>query len=274
LGELYVRKGEYEKAKPLLRESVAMSDKISGGPNEDSAYTLVSLGRAEQFSGDAAGAESTYRKSVAIYRGLPPHYEYKLAAALLNLGGLLAARGNYDEGVGAMREAEGIFQKQGVRYSLCVTESYLCNAYANHGDYGRAIEVGGKAVEGGRKLGAENTVDFVLALDYLGLSLTRAGRAKEAEPALRESLDRAKKVLPPADVRTLLIEGALGECLGAQSRFAEAEPLITHSYDALKTSQGGKGPPAAYAAKRAAEFYDRWKKPDLAAKYRAAPPQS
>jgi serine/threonine-protein kinase len=270
LGELYARKGEYEKAKLLLRESVAMSDKISGGQNENSAYTLVSLGRAEQFSGDTAGAESTYRKSVAIYRGLPPRYEGKLGAALVNLGGLLAARGDYDEGVGVMREAEGIFQKQGAGYSLFVTESYLCNAYANHGDYGRALEACVKAVEGGRKLGIENTADFITALDYLGLSLTRAGRAQEAERALRESLDRAKKVLPPADVRTSLIEGALGECLSAQGRFAEAEPLITHSYDAVRASRGEKSPLAAHAAKRAAEFYDRWKKPDLAAKFRAA----
>jgi tetratricopeptide (TPR) repeat protein len=249
-----------------------MSEKLTGAPNEDSALSLVSLGRAQQYSGEAAAAESSYRRAIAFYRGTPGRYEIRLAAALLNLGKLLTTKGDFDEGVATMREGVALLEKQGETYMLSASEGYLCVAHADHGDYARAIEACGSAVEIGRKVGVEDTPDFVVSLDRLGLSLTRTGRAKEAEPVLRESLDRAKKDFQPADARTPLIEGALGECLTAQGRYAEAEPLVTHSYDALKSAQGDKSPLTALAAKRAADLYDKWNKPDLAAKYRAAAP--
>jgi hypothetical protein len=75
----------------------------------------------------------------------------------------------------------------------------------------------------------------------------------------------------------------LGECLIAQDKFLEAEPLIVRNYESLKKSEGaypytaGSGKVDPYekwrtlAAKRAVELYEKWQKPDLAAKYRATP---
>ena len=269
LGELYVRRGEYEKPKPLLQEALAIYDRSAGPHNEDSALTLVSLGRAQQFAGDTGEAEANYRKSVAIYRQLPARYAGRLATVLLNLGLLLTTKGDFDEGIKAIREADDIFVQHGESFYLFESKSYLCIAFANKGDHERAIAEGRKAVELGRKLGLTEAPDFISALRLQGVGLTRTGRAKEAEPLLREALARAEKISPPGGVAIANAEGALGECLTAQHRFAAAEPLVLHSYEALKTSLGEKNTYTVTGRRRAFDLYDRWRRPDLAAKFRA-----
>ena len=171
-----------------------------------------------------------------------------------------------------MREADNIFlQKQGESYTSFVSKTYLCTTYFFKGDYDQAMTEGNKAIEMGRKLKLEDGPDLIAALEHIGLSLTRKGKAREGEPILRESLERVRK---NQLTETPLVEGALGECLTAQTKFAEAEPLIVKSYDALKARQGEKGPQIAMAGKRAVELYEKWKKPELANKYRATLPQN
>lgn len=272
LGEVKVRKGEYETAQPLLQESVAISDRISGDNNEDSATALISLGRAKQFSADIAGAEAVYRQSIAIFRSLPPHYENRLATTLLNLGNLLLQKGSYDEAISTSLEADGIFQKLSPGQANLFTyygKTYLTRAYMHKGDYEKTAEEARKAIEFGRKVGLVETPDFLSTLDSLGLSLTRMGKAREGEPYLRESLEQGRKILPKADVKVLLTESALGECLTAQNRFVEAEPLIIGSCENLKATQGEKNGNTVLALKRAVELYEKWNKPQLATQYRA-----
>lgn len=257
----------------LLQEFVAISDRFSGENNEDSAAALISLGRAKQFSADIAGAEAVYRQSIAIFRSLPPHYENRLATTLLNL---LLQKGSYDEAISISLEADGIFQMLSPGQANLFTyygKSYLTRAYLYKGDYEKTAKEARTAIDFGRMLGLAETPDFLSALNSLGLSLTRMGKAREGEPYLRESLEQGRKTLPKADVKilltVLLTEGALGECLTAQNRFAEAEPLIIDSCENLKATQGEKNPDMIAAARRAAELYEKWNKPQLANQYRA-----
>lgn len=283
LGELENRRAAYDRARSHLQESIAMSDSFSGEGNEDSAFTLISLGRVEQFSGDWTAAEATYRRSIVIFRKLPQRFELRMATALVNLGELLGTLGNYDEGISALREADGIFQKQGDSEYLCASRMYLCKAFWKKEDYEPAIDAGTKGVELGRKLHAEGLPDFIYTLEYLGMSLTRTGRAIEAEPLVREALTRAEKDFPKGDWRIAVAEGTLGECLTGLGQFGEAEPLIVRSYEDLKKAHESRPPNTAaihrdpvekwmtLAAKRGIELYEKWNKPEMAARYRAVP---
>jgi serine/threonine-protein kinase len=269
LGELYVRKVEYAKAKPLLQESLSMLDKISGDSNEDYAAVLISLGRAQQFSGDLSGAEATYRKSIAVFRGLPQRYESRLAMVLLNLGSLLTTKGSYDEGIQAIREGESIFQKQGETYYLFEAKAYLCGAFANKGDDAQVVAECSEAIEMGRRLALEDVPDFITTLRYLGLGLTHTGRAKEAEPDLREALSRSEKSRLKYESYYAQTEGALGECLSAQKRYNEAEPLLLSSYEVLKKSSSQNSPQLKTALQRLVKLYENWGRPDAANQYRS-----
>ena len=71
-----------------------------------------------------------------------------------------------------------------------------------------------------------------------------------------------------------LPQGVLGECLTAQKRYAEAEPLLLESYNDLKASQGEQKPKTVEAIQRLASLYEAWGKPAQAALYRVMLPDS
>ena len=273
LGELQVQKGDFAQATTVSQESVAMFAKVTGESSEDFAFALMSLGRAQQGAGDLSGAETTFRKSIATFHSLPPRYESRMVVVILNLGMLLLQRGNYDEGIKTLLEGDRISQKQG-EWFLFNSKFGLCTAYFQHGDYSKAVDECGRAVDLGQKMKFEDTPEFIFMLDYLGLSETQTGRAREGEPILREALDRSKKNFPAGDIRTAAAQGNLGECLTAQGRLSEAEPFVLESYRGIKASQGEKSPYLPRAATRAVTLYEKMKKPAEAAKYRMSVPPS
>jgi tetratricopeptide (TPR) repeat protein len=268
LGELYVRRGDYAKANPLLQEALSLSEKIRGEVNEDSAYILISIGRAKHFSGDLVGAEAAYRKSIDIFHHLPQRYEIRKAMALVNLGGLLTEKGAYDEAIPVLVESDRINEKVGDSVYLLVSKEYLCAAYLDKGDYAKAIEEGRKSVSVGRKTELERFPSFTDALWCLGTSLVRVGRTAEAEPYLREALDRCRKNFPKPSARIAAAEGALGECLTAQKSYANAEPLLIDGYDMMKSKFGDQDRRVVEARQRLAKLYQAWGKSDQAVRYR------
>ncbi len=100
------------------------------------------------------------------------------------------------------------------------------------------------------------------------MSLIRTGRAAEAEPYLRALLNNDFD--PRQAVRCLVygnVETALGDCLLAQKRYAEAEgPLLT-GYDKLRRSPEAQRATMTEAAARLHDLYLAWNKPAEAARF-------
>ncbi|HRK32057.1 MAG TPA: serine/threonine-protein kinase [Tepidisphaeraceae bacterium] len=76
-----------------------------------------------------------------------------------------------------------------------------------------------------RDLGADHRLSVIASINT-GRALAQMERHKEAEPILREALDRARRLLGDEDAITLNAIGAVGMTLRMQNRFAEAEPLL------------------------------------------------
>jgi hypothetical protein len=104
-----------------------------------------------------------------------------------------------------------------------------------------------------------------------GLSEAKTGQVKEGETILREAVKIRTESLPKEHYWVALANSALGECLTIQQRYDEAEPLVVGSYESLKNSQGTNNPRTRLALQRLVELYEKWQKPDLAARYRATP---
>jgi hypothetical protein len=60
-------------------------------------------------------------------------------------------------------------------------------------------------------------------------------------------------------------EGALGECLTTEKRFAEAEPLLLRSYAETKNNLGEQDSRTMEAHQRLKILYEAWHKPERAA---------
>jgi hypothetical protein len=94
------------------------------------------------------------------------------------------------------------------------------------------------------------------------------GRAREAEPLLRDALAVLEPRVPRKSNPMATMLGNLGDCLAAQARYAEAEPLLNESYTILKAVNVPQSPGLDEARQRLVSLYEAWDKPEEAARYR------
>ena len=99
--------------------------------------------------------------------------------------------------------------------------------------------------------------------------LDKVGRLQEAETYLREALDIRTRFLPKGNLAIGKAEGALGECLTAEKRYADAEPLLLDSYHDLTSSHIEKDPRMIEALERLVKFYEDSGNGEELTKYRA-----
>jgi eukaryotic-like serine/threonine-protein kinase len=97
----------------------------------------------------------------------------------------------------------------------------------------------------------------------------------EAELKLRESLTIRRKIQSD-DWTTFDTESMLGETLGDQKKYSEAEPLLLSGYEGLKRRETSippqEAPRLTRAVERLVKFYDAWGQKDKAAKWRELQP--
>src|SRR5205823_1806114 len=141
-------------------------------------------------------AEPLIREGLEIHRKLLGNAHYLTFGTTMHLAELLYAKSDYQGAEDAAREALNI-----------------CNLTLPQGN-----------------------IDFAVPLTQLGLILTKTGRAPEGEKYLRQALAIRSGVLPAGHQLIATTEGALGECLNTQKRFAEAEPFLLRSFAATKSN--------------------------------------
>ena len=105
----------------------------------------------------------------------------------------------------------------------------------------------------------------------LGLSLVRTGHPTVGEPYLRNAYEHGQKIDRIEFVHTIgNLDAALGECLLAQQRYAEAEPLLLTGHDDLEKRLGPQNRLTIQATDRLHDLYVAWNKPEQAARFVAA----
>jgi len=108
-------------------------------------------------------------------------------------------------------------------------------------------------------------INFATALMVQGLICGQTSRIDAAEKLLREAVRIRAENMPETHFLRATANGALGEFLTAQKRFAEAEPFLVSSYESLQKSQAANSPRAKRARQRLANLYEAWNKPERAA---------
>ena len=136
------------------------------------------------------------------------------------------------------------------------------------GEYGAAILTLSKALG---PLSASYPPDYLGVVGcqaQLGLCMTRDGRAAEGEQWLRTAYDHGGKVDRAGFDHSIgNLETALGECLLAQKRYAEAEPLLLTGHDDLVKRLGPQHRLTIQSTHRLHDLYLAWNKPDEAARF-------
>jgi serine/threonine protein kinase/tetratricopeptide (TPR) repeat protein len=254
-----------------LREALQYASQLTG---KDRAYVAMidnDLGDVAYRSGDLNEAERLNRAAIDEYRRLPEGTYVEMAASLSNLGAVLIKQGKYDEAEPFVREGLELRRKGlgNAHPDTAMSLFRLSDLLYKKGDYQSAESAAKESVQvfSLALTRPKDNAYFANPLMELGLILNKMGRSREGEDYLREALAIRIHLLPGGNQLIGVSQGALGECLTTQKRYAEAEPFLLESYATLKTVQGEQSPPTREAARRLVTLYQFWGKPEKAAHY-------
>ena len=231
LAVMYNGAGDPEKAEPVLREAIAIFERLPVPPYEYGT-ALSNLSYLCRISGRTTEAEQHVRRAIVVFRSAVGDANPYLAGATTELADVLCAEGRYREAEEQEREALAMLEKLGL------TRHYLS----------------------------------VRGTTSLGRILVRAGRLREAETLVRATLEIAKSIQNARAVA--LAQGQLGECLTAEGRYAEAEPLLLASEATFRERYGEKHTTVREAKDRLQKLYQLWKPPGQETTARTPDPSS
>lgn len=239
LSWVLIATGRAPEAAPLTEEALAISREVKGERSVEAAAAWNNVGLLRAALKDPAGAKIAYRTSLDINRTLTPT-PLSFLNPLANLSQLLFGEGNLAEVEALLQEGERFCRESvGVdnpTYGALLGRLGVVD-FAKQ-DYAAASSKLQRCIETVGAVYPKTEPEMVLARAVLGLSLTRTGRAAEAEPYLREALISGKNVPRPALALVGNLEGALGECLIAEGKAAEAEPLLVLAHEELQSRLG------------------------------------
>ncbi|MFL6334767.1 MAG: protein kinase domain-containing protein [Pyrinomonadaceae bacterium] len=256
-------KGDSNEAEKLLREAVGLRETISAesqSPTRQSETVLV-LTLLDQGKFDEA--ESFARELVTEFRRMPDAETPEMCGALTILGSVLLEKNDFDGALANLREGEALYHKLFSPNFIPTHDNLRLQAQALYlqGLLPEAEKTIDKVLDNYRQNSNPRYINFATALTVKGLILNKGRRTAEAEKILREALKLREENLPKGHFMTALTEGALGECLTAQQKYTDAEPLLLASYDSLVHSQEGDNPRISLAKRRLCELYTASGKP-------------
>jgi eukaryotic-like serine/threonine-protein kinase len=266
-GYLRRTQGDSREAEVSFREVLGLSPEFSSEAHFVIGVTRATLASVLADQGRFQEAVQTAAEAVAESRRKGIASTPDFGFVLTIYGGFLTEAGRYAEADSALMEADRIFRQLLSPTSLWSGDNVRNQAalFYNQDKWKDALAKAEEALRTYRLSFGTHYDNYPTALTIQGLSLSRLGRATDAEKALREAVMLRMESLPRAHFFTALARSALGEHLAREHRFGEAESLLTQSYNDLLQSQGPDNPRTTLAKNRVRDLYIAWKKPDRAA---------
>ena len=261
--------GRLSEAKPILAEALDLLRK--SGQEMTVAYATVvgqagSLAYQERDFGQAA---AFMQQALDLSRKLDPNganhamLENNLAIALIRLGRLPEAQALVQQ---LEQDCKNNLGQNNYAYALFLMTSSILDFM--RADYPTVIRKERECLAATAALNFPPHGPGVVHGRYLlGLALTRTGHAEEGEPMLRSQSGEEKLDISIFDRTFSNRETALGECILAEKRYADAQPLLLAGYDDLKKRLGTQNPLTLQAVRRLHDLFIAWNRPAEAARF-------
>ena len=262
------------EADQAANEALTRAAKAAGEDSSLFASTLANLGTVRRGQGRSDEAAAAYRQALDILGRKSPD-ETNVVTDEFDLCNILFDQGKFAEAESLLARARQDCRRifgDGDNVFAAGLSFYFVALEFERRDFAKAATEGGKALE---RMAATfpDSHSLVISLRYMvGASLTQTGHASEGEPLLRRALAANGK---PGSFGAFFFlfgnpETALGDCLLAQQRYAEAEPLLLTGYDRLNKDRGVQDPLTIQASTRLRDLYTAWNKPGQAARFAGA----
>jgi serine/threonine-protein kinase len=270
LAQVYQDEGDLAQAERLGREALAIRRRVLGNAHPDVAASLNNVAVVLGQRGEYAAAESLQREALKVIRQVrgPEHPE--VANALSSVAGILYYQGKFTAAdsffLPALAMRRKLLGPEHPDYAWTLL-SYATSLY-DRGDYAGAAARTREVLQlRGKTLPDEHLV-VSGSLLYLGRSLDHLKDFERAEDALRDCLDLRRKYLPPGHWLIAAAQSVLGEHYTLVGNYPAAERELVSGYEGLRAARGEDHPRTQEARTSLIAMYQKWGKPDMAAKYR------
>ncbi|MEW6207040.1 MAG: serine/threonine-protein kinase [Acidobacteriota bacterium] len=254
LVSLLSSKDEFIEAESLLIEAQEIFRQRYGEDHITAAIVREYLGATYYQWGDIEKAETHLREAMRLYAKTP---DSQTGSAIRHLSSIQMTRGNHKEALALISEAYDIYRKTHGEWHPFTASLFLSLAHSRYlqsktarakREVEKAIAIYNERMSAGRN---EAPSVGMAAL----LSLT--GQHARAEAIISEALKRHIREMPKDGRVVAETKVAMGECLVAQGRFAEAEILFEESLDALRICQLPQSPRIKKVERLLAALYER-----------------
>jgi CHAT domain-containing protein/Tfp pilus assembly protein PilF len=249
LAGLYQTQGDFARAEPLNKRSLAIHEKALGPDHPDIAASLNSLAGLYLDTGDLARAEPLYLRALAIREKAHGPGHPKVAGSLNSLATLYATKGDYARAEPLYLRALAIREKAlGLGHpDIATSLNNLAALYNNKGDLARAELLYQRALSVLEKAHGQAHPNVAAALNNLGGLYSAIGDFARAEPMLQRALAISEKTLGQdhPDVANRL--NNLAVLYWKKGDLARAEPICQRAVSLFEKALGPGHPDVAQA---------------------------
>lgn len=247
-----LQKGDAAAAEPFAVEASEVVRSTLGERHGYYLATLTTLAVARGMTGNAEGSEELLRRAVSLENLIEPRFRIFIAQASVYLGRLLLRKKAFDEAETYLEKSRAIYaevlgeETQSTAGSL----QALGELHVHRGEYQRSETELREALRIFATIRDHEPLVVNQTTLLLGITLTRLGKLDEAERLLRQTLEERTKIGSAGSAAIGVNQIALGECLAARKRFADAEAMLTDGYNILLAAAGEQDPRTVEAKER------------------------
>jgi len=240
IGEVELGLGRFDRAEPLLRESLTLRRATFGMGSLEVADSLEHLGRLRQERSAFADSEALLRQSLAIRRRRLGDGDPSVARALNDLGKLLTSKGGAVEAEKLHREALAISLKVEGPVGPAVAESLLDLGKAKlaQGNYAAAERISRQGLVVQRGVFGKGDPRLYRVQTDVAEVLIESGKFVEAEKLLRGSLKAQRELLGQNHPDVTITLGNLALALHREERWGESEAVSREALGIVRAQFG------------------------------------
>ena len=225
----YFGLGEWEQARRLMEETVALQRATLGPRHQHVATSLGYLAQVRMVQGDGAAAESLYRAALDIRRDSPSAPDGPDSTRLLSgLGSALQTQGRRAEAQAVLRGLLRIERERRPADSLGIAQvaRNLAHVLRDAGDHAAAAPLYAEAYGLHRTAFGDEHPETANSLVNLAAARMRLGDLAGAEPLYRRALATKHRLLGRRHPDVAADEVGLAELLMKRGALAEAESIL------------------------------------------------
>lgn len=252
LGDIYRKLGDPRQADALLTASLERRKSSQAAHPRKYVQNLVELGLVRVDEARLDEGEQLIRQALDASRTIPQTQEQgtrpAAADAMVALGGVLEAKGNYVEAVSVLEGALKLIPRPEVPdINTAANLRELANAHFYQGHYAVAEKLNRQVLAMHRTLYGEKHPEVAEDLNNLGAIQNEIGNLGEAEAQYRQSLAIVAGWYGPQHPKTAEDLTCLGRVLIKEKKYADSKLVLERALEVQKTIHGHDHPAVASA---------------------------